>query len=284
MLLPHQIDAAVRAALEEDAGAGDITTDLLLGGEEPRARGVFDAREEMVLAGLPVAERVFHILDPEAEFRPLARDGDLLAPGTDFAEVLGRASVLLIGERTALNFMAHLSGIATLVHRFREAMGASPARLLHTRKTTPGLRPLEVYAVTLGGGTIHRTDLHDGVLLKDNHADLAGGVGEAIRRVRERLSPTRSIEAEVRDLDELEEAIEAGAEVVLLDNFDTAGLEAAVQKAAGRVRLEASGGVRLENVAEIAATGVDAVSAGSITHSARSVDMSMTLSVTGTAD
>jgi len=280
MLIRPHIDAVVRTALEEDAGAGDITTNLLLEGSAgPPCLGTLHAKEDLVLAGVEVARRVFELLDPDIEFRPLASDGDMVPAGGTFAEVRGGAALLLMGERTALNFLARLSGIAPQVARYREAMGASKAKLLATRKTTPGLRALENYAVAVGGGTIHRTDLYDGILIKDNHAAVAGSVAEAVRRLRERAAPTRCLETEARDLDELEQAIQAGADVVLLDNFSVEGLREAVARAAGRVRLEASGGVTLENVGEIAATGVDAVSSGAITHSVRSVDISMDLRI-----
>jgi nicotinate-nucleotide pyrophosphorylase (carboxylating) len=273
--LPTQIDALLRAALEEDLGAGDLTTRSVLGEADPAAVGRIRAKEAFVVAGLPVARRVFELLDPEVGVEQLVAEGEVVEAGDTLAEIRGGASMLLIGERTALNIMGRLCGIATLTRRYREAMGDSPALLLSTRKTTPGLRALEVYALEVGGGVRHRTGLDAGVLIKTNHVRFAGSVSRAIENARARLGPNVSIEIEVCDLEELEAAVATGADVALLDNFDVEGLREAVQKSGGRILLEASGGVNLENVGEIAATGVDAVSVGRLTHSATAVDLHM---------
>lgn len=276
-----QMDEIVRAALQEDAGGGDITTDLLLSENDPDTSAVIQAKEPLVLSGSRLAARVFEILEPEIEVTLQAIDGEKLSPGQTVANIQGRASTLLIGERTALNFLGRMSGIATLTARYREAMGESSAKLLCTRKTTPLFRAMELHAVQSGGGILHRRSLHDGVLLKDNHLLVAGGVKASIAQVRRGLGPAKTIECEVQNLEELEQAIEAGADVVLLDNFTPDGLREAVAKTAGRVRLEASGGVNLETIGEIAATGVDAVSVGALTHSAVCADLNMTVFASG---
>jgi nicotinate-nucleotide pyrophosphorylase (carboxylating) len=275
MLYPAQMDPAIRAALAEDLGSGDMTTRATLAGEDPPALGRIVAKEDLVVAGLPVAARTFELVDPSVEFTGQVADGTRVAPGTCLAELRGGSAALLAGERVALNFLMRLSGVATLVRRYRDAMGDSKAVLLSTRKTTPGLRALESHAVLMGGGTLHRTGLHTGVLIKSNHVHIAGSVGEAVRRARRGVGPILSVEVEVRDLDELGEAIDAGADVALLDNLDLDGLREAVAFASGRIRLEASGGVRLETAGDIAATGVHAVSCGRLTHSATSVDIHM---------
>lgn len=274
-LLPSQFDDLVRRSLAEDAGLGDLTTFLLLGAEDPPCRGFLVARQDLILAGADVARRVFELLDQEVRVRPVGQDGDRLLGGELVAEVEGRASTLLAGERTALNFLGRMCGIATWTRRHVEAVGSAGVRLLSTRKTTPGLRALESYAVAVGGGGLHRLGLHDGVLLKDNHVAVAGGVAEAVRRVRARVSPTRLVEVEVEDLAGLEQAVEAGADAVLLDNFGTEDLRRAVALADGRVRLEASGGITLESLPEVAGTGVDAVSLGALTHSAPNADLAL---------
>jgi nicotinate-nucleotide pyrophosphorylase (carboxylating) len=275
MLYPAQMDPVIRAALAEDLGSGDLTTRTTLAGEDPVALGRIVAKEALVVAGLSVARRTFTLMDPSVGFVRKVEDGTKVSPGTCLAELRGGSAALLAGERVALNFLGHLSGIATLVRRYRDEMEGTKAVLLSTRKTLPGLRALECHAVLMGGGKLHRTGLHTGVLIKSNHVHLAGSVGEAVRRARKGVGPILSVEVEVRDLDELREAIEAGADVALLDNFDIQGLREAVGFAGGRIRLEASGGVRLETVGEIAATGVDAVSCGRLTHSAPTADIHM---------
>jgi nicotinate-nucleotide pyrophosphorylase (carboxylating) len=228
-----------------------------------------------VVCGLPAAEAVFRALDPEVAFEALVSDGDsIAATPTSVARVEGAARALLSGERTALNLLGRLSGIATLTRRYADAIAGTGAVLLDTRKTTPGLRALEKYAVRCGGGTNHRLGLFDGILVKDNHLRLAGGVREAVERLRAAGSGLE-IEVECDTLDQVAEALAAGADRILLDNMDPALLRRAVELTAGRAELEASGGVTLETIRAVAETGVDVVSVGALTHSARSLDVSM---------
>jgi nicotinate-nucleotide pyrophosphorylase (carboxylating) len=267
----------VARTLAEDLGAGDVTAEAVLD-ETAEARAEIVQKQPGVLFGLEAAAKVFS----QAGAGPLeasASEGDWRdrVPAL-VATVSGPARALLAAERTALNFLCHLSGVATLTARFVEAAEGSGAKVLDTRKTTPGLRALEKAAVAAGGGTNHRMGLDDAILIKDNHVELAGGVGEAVRRARE-ARPRMEVEVECGDLDEVREAVAAGADRLLLDNMDPEGLRQAVAegRAAGKgsPTLEASGGVRLDNVAEIAATGVDFVSVGALTHSAPALDLSM---------
>ncbi len=236
-------------------------------------------REEGVVAGLPLASMTFRLLDPKLRFQPLVSDGDRPAAPAEIAVVEGRVSTILEGERTALNFLQRLSGVATLTSRFVAAAAPHGVEILDTRKTTPGLRALEKYAVRAGGGRNHRFGLYDGVLIKDNHIAAVGSTAEAVRRAREVLGNEVSIEVEVQDLDELEEAIRAGADVVMLDNLSVEEVREAVRRAGGRVKLEVSGGIDLENVVAYASTGVDFISVGALTHSAPALDIALELSV-----
>jgi len=268
---------AVRRALDEDLQSkGDITSQAVIP-PGVRARGRVVLREEGVVAGLPLASMTFRALDARISFRPLANDGERLPAGSGLAEVEGPAVAVLEGERTALNFLQRLSGIATLTSRFVAEAMPHGAVILDTRKTTPGLRALEKYAVRAGGGRNHRFGLFDAVLIKDNHAAAVGGVAEAVRRAREALGEGFPIEAEVQGLEDLEGAIRAGADVVMLDNMGVDEVREAVRLARGRVKLEASGRISLENVAAYAATGVDFISVGAITHSARALDIALDL-------
>lgn len=268
---------AVRRALDEDLQSrGDITSQAVIP-PGARARGRVVMREEGVVAGLPLASMTFRALDSKVSFRALVNDGERLAAGSAIAEVDGLALTILEGERTALNFLQRLSGIATLTSRYVAEAAPYGAVILDTRKTSPGLRALEKYAVRAGGGRNHRFGLFDAVLIKDNHIAAVGGVGEAVRRAREALGEEFPIEVEVQRLRDLEEAIEAGATVVMLDNLGVDEVEEAVRLARGRVKLEASGGISLDNVAAYAATGVDFISVGAITHSARALDISLDL-------
>jgi nicotinate-nucleotide pyrophosphorylase (carboxylating) len=263
-------------ALEEDLFLGDATSEATI---DPAARGEgrFLAKEDLVLAGTEVAARVFERLGATCRFD--RGDGAAAPRGTWFGVAEGSLRSLLAAERTALNFLQRLSGVATLTRRCADALaaGGGKARLLDTRKTTPGWRRLEKDAVRAGGGTNHRFALGDGILVKDNHVAACGGVGEAVRRARARGRALLRVEAEVVDLRGLEEAIAAGADLVLLDNMDDATMARAVQLAAGRVRLEASGNMTPERLPRVAATGVDFVSMGALTHSARAVDVSFEL-------
>jgi nicotinate-nucleotide pyrophosphorylase (carboxylating) len=259
----------VRAFLAEDLGEGDVTSEAVVPASA-RLEASLLLKEPGVVCGLDVAEAVFRELDPDVEFERLARDGDE-AHG-DVAGLAGDARALLAGERTALNLLGRLSGIATLTRRYVDAVDGTGAAILDTRKTTPGLRALEKLAVRAGGGTNHRLGLHDGVLIKDNHLRLGGGVAESVARARE---TGLSVEVECETLGDVRAALGAGADTVLLDNMSVAELREAVLLVDGRARTEASGGVTLATVRAIAETGVDFVSVGALTHGARSLDVSM---------
>ena len=261
----------VRRALAEDFGWGDVTTETIVDRKQ-KARGLITAKSPCVLAGLDVAAEAFRQMDPAAQITVNRPDGTRCEPGTAVAEVRGLAAALLTAERTALNFLQRLSGIATLTRQFVDAAGGR-ITVLDTRKTTPILRALEKYAVRAGGGVNHRSGLDDGILIKDNHIRLAGGVGNAVSRMRtaNREMPT---EVEAESLAQVDEALQAGAEIVLLDNLSTADIIEAVKRCSGRARTEISGGVTLQRMAELAATGADYVSVGALTHSAPSADIS----------
>ena len=272
----HNLDPAlyrdlVRRALLEDVGSGDITTESIVDASV-RGRGVLIVKSDCVLAGLDVAVETVRQLDPAVESTAHKRDGDQCSAGDRIGELTASARALLAGERTALNFLQRLSGIATSARRFVEASGGR-ITVLDTRKTTPLLRALEKYAVRTGGAANHRFGLFDAVLIKDNHIRLAGGVAAAIGRAR-RDRPGWSIEVEAQTLTEVDEAIAAGAQTVLVDNMSTADIRAAVARARGLAKVEISGGVTLHRVSELAATGADYVSVGALTHSAPAADIS----------
>ncbi|RJP26053.1 MAG: carboxylating nicotinate-nucleotide diphosphorylase [Actinobacteria bacterium] len=268
---------AVRRALDEDLqSSGDITSRALIPAGA-RGRGRIISREGGVVAGLPLASMVFRLLDPKVSFQSQVNDGDHVPAGREIAVVEGLTVTILEGERTALNFLQRLSGIATLTARFVAAAAPFGTTILDTRKTTPGLRSLEKYAVRAGGGKNHRFGLYDAVLIKDNHIAAVGGVGRAVEAARAAAEESATIEVEVQRLADVEEAIQAGADVVMLDNLSAASVAEAVGIARGRVNLEASGGIDLENVATYAATGVDLISVGAITHSARALDIALDL-------
>jgi nicotinate-nucleotide pyrophosphorylase (carboxylating) len=273
-LHPDEYREIVRRALDEDIGSGDVTTEATVGADR-RARGVFLVKADCVVAGLDVALEAFRLLDPDIGETVHRRDGDRCQAGEEIAEVSGLARALLVGERTALNFLQRLSGIATRARRFVDAAGGRIV-VLDTRKTTPGLRVLEKYAVRAGGAANHRAGLFDAVLIKDNHIRLAGGVAEAIARMREN-QPGLPIEIEAQSLDEVDAALAAGVEILLVDNMSTDEIRAAVTRARGRAKVEISGGVTLERIPELAATGADFVSVGALTHSAPAVDISFEL-------
>jgi nicotinate-nucleotide pyrophosphorylase (carboxylating) len=262
----------VRRALAEDMGWGDATTEGTID-DGQRGHGRLLAKQDCVIAGLDVAEEAFLQLDPTSAMVRHREDGDLCAAGTLVADVTGRARALLTAERTALNFMQRLSGIATLTRQYVDAARGSALIILDTRKTTPTLRVLEKYAVRAGGGTNHRFALDDGILIKDNHIALAGGVLEALHLMRE-AAVDMIVEVEVRSLDEVDVALGAGATRILADNMDLATLAETVRRARGRAQVEVSGGVTLDRIAGIAATGADFVSVGALTHSAPAVDLS----------
>lgn len=267
-------ERVVDAALSEDAGTGDITTMSIVGPAQ-RGEAVIVAKESCVVAGLFVADRVFRHIDPGVSFRPMFRDGDAIRKGQTIASVAGRLSTILTGERVALNFLQRLSGIATLTSRFVRKTERTGATILDTRKTTPCLRPLERYAVRAGGGRNHRFGLFDSVLIKDNHIEAAGGVRIAVSRARAGVPPGSLIEVEVTGQRELKEALSAGADIIMLDNMSVERIRKAVRTVAKGALTEASGGISLANVGAIARTGVDFISVGALTHSARAVDISM---------
>ncbi len=266
----------VARALAEDIGPGDVTSELAIPAAA-RARGVFLAKQPGVLSGLVVAEECFRQVDPSVAFRALVAEGEAFTVGTHLAEVTGPARALLSAERVALNFLQRLCGVATLTREFVDRVAGTRARIVDTRKTTPGLRLLEKRAVRAGGGHNHRFALYDGVLLKDNHIAVAGGVAAAVAAARAAAPHTLRIEVEVTSLQQLTEALAAGADVVLLDNMPLEQMEEAVAFAVGRVIVEASGGINLDNVAAVAGTGVDLISIGALTHSAKAVDISLEL-------
>ncbi|RLE29812.1 carboxylating nicotinate-nucleotide diphosphorylase [Candidatus Acetothermia bacterium] len=267
----------IELALAEDVGSGDLTTESTIP-EGRSGQAAIVAKAHGVLAGLPVAAEVFRRVDARIGFEALALDGEPVAPGDVVARLQGPLPGILTAERTALNFLARLSGIATTTARFVDAVAPYKAVILDTRKTTPGWRLLEKYAVRCGGGRNHRLGLYDMVLIKDNHIAACGSISEAVRRVRAAGGEV-PIEVEVRTLEELEEALGLGVDRILLDNMDQATLREAVHLAGGKVPLEASGGITLENVAQVAACGVDFISVGAITHSAPALDLSLELNV-----
>ncbi len=261
-------------ALKEDIGPGDVTTNSLIPPGR-KAAGLFVAKEEGVVAGLPVAEAVFRRLDPAVNFSFQVREGEQVTDAQILARVEGNARALLTGERVALNFLQRLSGIATHVHRLVRLLAGSKAKIVDTRKTTPGLRLLEKYAVRVGGGNNHRFGLYDAVLIKDNHLKITGSIKRAIQQARSRIPPTMKIEVEVENLAGVEEAIAAGADIIMLDNMDLLAMREAVNFVAGRALLEASGGITEKNILAVAQTGVDFISVGALTHSVRALDLSL---------
>jgi nicotinate-nucleotide pyrophosphorylase (carboxylating) len=268
------LDRIIENALLEDIHTGDITTLAVVPGcRKIQARIL--AKEPMVLCGVSIAARVFHFLDHGIDFKSNKTDGSLLATGDIIADIKGNASPLLQGERVALNLLQRMCGIATSTSQFVEAVKGTNAQVVDTRKTTPGLRQLEKYAVRTGGGRNHRTGLYDGVLIKENHIAAAGGISLAVQRAREYIPHTMKIEIETETLLQVREAIDAGADIIMLDNMDTKTMRTAVNLIAGRALVEASGGVNLDTIREIAETGVDLISVGALTHSARAMDISM---------
>ncbi len=274
-LFAIQYEAVVRAALAEDLGrAGDLTTDAIVPAEARCAARVV-ARREGRVAGVEVAAAAFHLLDPSLTVEVVTADGDDVGAGGTILTVRGPARAVLTGERTALNLLGRLSGIATVTRDWVRAVSGTSTRVVCTRKTTPGLRALEKYAVRCGGGSNHRFGLDDAVLVKDNHLAMAGGVGPAIEKVRAAVGHMVKIEVEVDTLDQLDQALALGVDAVLLDNMDSATLRRAVGRVAGRALTEASGGMTLGRAAEVAASGVDLISVGALTHSAPALDVSL---------
>jgi len=272
------LDAFVRATLDEDLGVGlpggghDVTAESVIPAEA-RFSGAMDSRDPIVVAGLPIAAAFFRMLDPAMEIELLVEEGRAVSAGTDLMRLTGNARAMLTAERSALNTVQHLSGIATMTREYVRAMGTAACELLDTRKTIPGLRHLEKYAARMGGARNHRMGLWDAAMIKDNHLLVAGGVAEAVRRARE--AGIERIVCEVDRLDQIEPALAAGASHLLLDNMGVSRLREAVALVAGRVPTEASGGVRLDTIGAIAATGVDCVSVGRLTQSAPAADIGL---------
>ena len=282
MLITPDVLNLIDSALTEDVSMGDPTTDILID-ENLSGRADITAREPGVLAGVDVAAAVFRRLDPSLEFETVTEDGSSVAPGDRLATVSGSVASMLKAERTALNFVQRLSGIATETRRYVEAVEGLDARIVDTRKTTPGLRKLEKYAVVMGGGQNHRRNLADGILIKDNHIEaleLQGlSIGDVVRRALSGAPHTIKVEIEVETIEQLEEVLDAGADLVLLDNMGVEQMAAAVNVAAGRAVLEASGGITLETVRAIAETGVDIISVGALTHSARALNLGLDMAI-----
>lgn len=279
MLNPLLVEDAVRAALLEDLGrAGDITTNATIPAMK-QARAVIAARQPGIVAGLDLAKAAFRLLDPALSFETRIADGAAVTPGAILATIEGPARALLSAERVALNFLGRLSGIATLTSRYVAAVAHTKIRIVCTRKTTPGLRTFEKYAVLCGGGFNHRFGLDDAILIKDNHIAVAGGIIPALRAVKAAIGHLVKIEIEVDTLDQLDEVLTEGADVVLLDNMTPARLREAVARVKGRLLTEASGGVTLETVAAIAESGVDMISVGALTHSAQVLDVGLDIQI-----
>lgn len=274
-MLPR-IDQLIDLALEEDAGLGDVTSRAIFPAKH-RSRAFIEAGHELVICGLEVAERVFARVDPELKVTLVKRDGERVKKGAAVLRVAGPTAALLTAERTALNFIQRLSGVATLSRKFADAVAGTGVRIVDTRKTTPGYRALEKYAVRCGGCFNHRSSLGEHVLIKDNHIAAAGSLTKAVKLARAAVPHLAKIEVEAKTLREVREAVRAGAEVILLDNMTPAQIREAVSAIAGAAMVEVSGGVRLETLREFALPGVDVISVGALTHSAPAADLSLTL-------
>ncbi len=273
------IEQQIKQWLEEDIGTGDVTT-LSTVPAEHQSKGIIHAKEAGVLAGLPIAALVFHTVDPSLVFEAKSSEGSELSVGTVLAEIQGSSRSILLGERLALNILQRLSGIATKTQAFVQAVQPHAAKVVDTRKTTPGHRLLEKYAVRVGGGSNHRFGLYDAVMIKDNHIKASGGIAQAIRGARAWIPHTMKIEVEIEQLDQLTEAIQAGADIIMLDNMSNGHMKSAVERIkreAPHVIIEASGGVNLDTITDIAACGVDVISVGGLTSSVKTLDISLDL-------
>lgn len=268
------IDKIIKDALVEDMPYGDITTDLLIP-QESMSSAVLLAKENGILCGIDVAKRVFEILDGGIKFEKLKTDGDYIQKGDVLAKIQGKTRAILMGERIALNLLQRMSGIATFTNMLVQKVKGYRAAVTDTRKTIPFLRMLDKYAVFVGGGKNHRYSLSDAVLIKDNHIKAVGSITEAVKRAKENVPHTMKVEVEVRNMQEFEEALRSGADIIMLDHFTVDDMKRAVEKAEGRVLIEASGNINIDNIEEIAKTGVDIISVGSITHSVKSLDISL---------
>jgi len=270
----HMLDALILSALEEDVGSGDVTTAAVLSGEENGYARVV-AKSELVVAGIDIFRQVFFAVDDRIAIAVCQQDSQQVRKGQVVAEITGSLAGILIAERVALNFFQRMCGIATATRQYVEAVAGTKAKILDTRKTAPGLRILDKYAVRIGGGANHRFGLSNAVLIKDNHIEAAGGIGTAVARVRQRASHTLKIEVEVKNFQELNEAIQAGVDIIMLDNMSVPDMREAVLHVNGRIPLEASGNVTLATVRQIAETGVDFISVGALTHSVKAADLSL---------
>lgn len=268
------LDDSLRRWLEEDIGTGDLTSEALIP-EDAVTTGLIHSKDTGILCGVDVARRVFELLDPSLEFTALAKDGDTLAYGTKIAEIKGSARSVLTGERLALNLLQHMSGVATQTKQLADIAKPYGTRVVDTRKTTPGLRQLEKYAVRVGGGHNHRLGLYDAILIKDNHIAVAGGAKEALARAKAYASHMTKIEIEVESLAQAKEAVQGGADVIMLDNMAPDEMKECVAMIGHRAVVEASGGITAKNLAAAAAAGVDVISVGALTHSVKAVDISL---------
>jgi nicotinate-nucleotide pyrophosphorylase (carboxylating) len=275
---PHHLQQQVRQWLEEDVGPGDVTSDTTIPAGS-HGKAIMHSKAEGVFAGIPVLTAVFHAVDSSLSITPFIADGDRIGKGTDIAEVAGNVNSILKAERVALNIVQRLSGIATKTNRLMEKAktGNPDVRLVDTRKTTPGLRMLEKYAVRVGGGSNHRYGLFDAVLIKDNHIKAAGGLREAVAMARRAIPHTMTVEVEVENLSQVEEALESKADIIMFDNMSIEMMKQAVDRIGGFAITEASGGISIDNIAEVAAIGVNFISMGSLTYSVESLDISLDL-------
>jgi len=267
-------DALIEAALKEDMPQGDITSESIIPADS-ESEAIILAKEEGVLAGIDVAKRVFNKIDPSVVFEKKVNDGQKFKEGLTLATIQGRSVSILKGERTALNFLQRMSGIATTTHKFVQELLGTKTKILDTRKTTPGLRNLEKYAVKMGGGLNHRFNLSEMVLIKDNHLRVVGSISQALKHAKERIKPGVRVEVEVTSLEEVQEAVHGGADMIMLDNMSKEAIKEVVKQIKGKVPLEVSGKITLTRVKEIASLGIDFISVGSLTHSFKSMDISI---------
>jgi len=269
-----KIDSIIKNALNEDVGSGDITTDTIFP-SDAKCEAQIIAKEKGIIAGIPIAKRVFQKLDPEVSFSKDLNDGDRVTPGQEILRIKATVRAVLTGERLALNLLQRMSGIATATSLYVDAVKGSQTKILDTRKTAPGLRVLDKYAVLVGGAQNHRFGLYDLVLIKDNHINFAGGISNAVEIVRSKYQNKFKIEVETSTLDEVKEALSAGADIIMLDNMNISLMKEAVKVIKGRALTEASGGITLSTITDIAETGVDYISVGAITHSSPALDISL---------
>jgi nicotinate-nucleotide pyrophosphorylase (carboxylating) len=267
-------DELIEAALKEDMPQGDITSESIIPADS-ESEAIILAKEEGVLAGIDVAKRVFNKIDPSVVFEKKVNDGQKFKEGLTLATIQGRSVSILKGERTALNFLQRMSGIATTTHKFVQELLGTKTKILDTRKTTPGLRNLEKYAVKMGGGLNHRFNLSEMVLIKDNHLRVVGSISQALKHAKERIKPGVRVEVEVTSLEEVQEAVHGGADMIMLDNMSKEAIKEVVKQIKGKVPLEVSGKITLTRVKEIASLGIDFISVGSLTHSFKSMDISI---------